>query len=139
MATRTTSYSTNTSSVLLHRTLQLDALSSFLGAVGFLAVSINPLAQIMGFTEPVLPIVLAIALLVYVGWLLLLTRQPDAEARQSMIVVAINDLWVVGWVAVLIFNLLPLTLLGKLFVGPMVVVVGLFAIVEFYAVRKVRQ
>ncbi|HZR42328.1 MAG TPA: hypothetical protein VFB12_19565, partial [Ktedonobacteraceae bacterium] len=88
MATRTTtSYNANTSSVLLHRTLQLDALSSFLGAVGFLAVSINPLAQIMGFTEPVLPIVLAIALLVYVGWLLLLTRQPDAEARQSMIVV----------------------------------------------------
>ena len=139
MATRTTSYSTNPSSVLLHRTLQLDALSSFLGAVGFLAVSINPLAQIMGFTEPALSIALAIALLVYVGWLLLLTRQPDAEARQSMIVVAINDLWVVGWVAVLIFNLLPLTLLGKLFVGLMVVVVGLFALVEFYAVRKIRQ
>ncbi|MBE3560484.1 MAG: hypothetical protein IMW89_14860 [Ktedonobacteraceae bacterium] len=141
MSTRATSHITSSfsaSALLLHRSLQLDALTSLVGAAGFLAVGLSPLAQIMGFTEPALPLIVGVVLLAYVGWLFWLTRRPDAQPRQALLVIAINDCWVVGWLAVLIFNLLPLTLLGKLFVGLMVVIVALFALVEFYAIRKMR-
>ena len=134
MATSTTF----TNSTLLHRTLQFDAALSLIGAAGFLVIGINPLAQLTGFTEPIVPLSVGVLLLAYVGWLFWLTRNPAQQQRQAMAVITVNDLWAVAWLAVIIINPLSLTLLGKLFVGLTVVIVALCAIIEFYAVRKIR-
>ncbi|HET8847041.1 MAG TPA: hypothetical protein VFN35_36600 [Ktedonobacteraceae bacterium] len=122
----------------LRRTLRLDAFTCLAGAIGFLAIGISPLGELLGFFSPALSLALAGVLLIYAGWLLWLARRPAIQARQIILPVVINDCWVVGWLAVLIFNLLPLTLPGKLFVSATVVGVAIFACVEFYAARKIR-
>lgn len=129
---------TSTVPTLLHRTLQFDAALSLVGAAGFLAIALNPLAQLTGFSEPAIPLSVGILLLAYVAWLFWLTRNPVQQQRQAMAVIAVNDLWALAWLVVVIFNPLSLTLLGKLFVGLTIVIVALCSIIELYAVRKMR-
>jgi len=124
------------SSSLLRNALQLDAVVSGIGALGFLIVGFSPLATFLGFTGSTFPLVIGVILIAYVAWLFWLTRKPEVDRRQAMGAVVINDAWVLASVVLLIINLPPLTLLGKLFIGLIAVVVAVFAIVEFYAVRK---
>lgn len=139
MSIHTTSYTTRTSPTLLHRTIQLDALTCTIGAIGFLAVGfIGPLTQLMGFTDMLLPILTGIGLLPYIAWLLWLTGKPQAQPRLIVFALIINALWILGWLAVLLFQLVPLTLLGQLFVGFTVVVVALCTVAQFYAMQKLQ-
>jgi len=129
---------TSTIPTLLHRALQFDAALSLVGAAGFLVIGLNPLAQLTGFTELAIPLSVGLLLLAYVAWLFWLTRNPSQQQRQATAVITINDLWVLAWLVVIIFNPLALTLLGKLFVGLTIVIVGLCSIIELYAVRSKR-
>ncbi|WP_220205152.1 hypothetical protein [Reticulibacter mediterranei] len=126
----------STSSTLLRGTLQLDGAVSAVGALAFLAVGFSPLSDFLGFTEPAFPLIVGVILIAYVVWLFRLTRRREVDRRQAMGAVAINDAWVVISIVLLVINLPPLTLWGKLFVGLIAVVVAAFAIVEFYALRK---
>jgi cbb3-type cytochrome oxidase subunit 3 len=132
-------HSTPASSSLLRNALQVDGVVSAIGALGFLAVGISPLATLMGFGGAAFPLIVCVVLVAYVAWLYWLTRKPKIESRQAMTVVVINDAWVVGSIVLLIINQPPLTLFGKLFIGLIAVVVAAFSGVEFYAVRKQRQ
>ncbi|QBD76479.1 hypothetical protein EPA93_10845 [Ktedonosporobacter rubrisoli] len=139
MATQTSGYGNNLSSPQLRRILLLDCLTSLLGALGFLAVAASPLAQLMGFNERALPLIIGIALLAYMVWLFSLTRKPAIWPGEVMAVMVINDCWVLAWLVVLIANWLSLTVWGELFVGLTVVVVALFSTVEFLYLRKGRR
>lgn len=121
---------------LLRNALQLDCVISAVGALGFLVVGFSPLSSFLGFTEPAFPLIVGVILIAYVSWLFWLTRGREVDRRQAMGAVVINDAWVVISIVLLLINLPPLTLWGKLFVGLIAVVVATFAIVEFYALRK---
>ncbi len=132
-------HSSPVASTLLRNALQVDGVVSAIGALGFLVVGISPLATLMGFAGPTFPLIVCVILVAYVAWLFLLTRKPVIASSEAMVVVMINDAWVLGSIVLLIINQPPLTLWGKLFIGLIAVVVAAFGGVEFYAVRKQRQ
>ncbi|HLZ58310.1 MAG TPA: hypothetical protein VKR06_15335 [Ktedonosporobacter sp.] len=130
MATQATTRPTTNAS-LLRRTLQLDAVSTVVGGIGFLVIGESPLATMMGFSEPALLIVTGVALLAIAGLFLLLAGKPE----RAIVAIAINDLWVLGSIVLLILNEPPL-LLGKVWIILVAAIVATFGIIEFYLWRK---
>jgi hypothetical protein len=125
MATQTIAYN----STLLRRVLQFDSVSTLVGALGFFGIAVSPLASLMGFNNS-LDLYLTSGFLVLCAilyWFL----QP----RQALVAVIINDLWVLGSIALLLLNEPPL-LLGKIWIALIALIVATFGILEFYLLRK---
>ena len=113
---------------LLRFALYADAAAT--AATGLLmAGAAGMLAQVTGipaaFSMPVgLGLIAFAAFVGWVGW------RAQTSRPLAMLVIAVNALWVVGSIVVLVAALFPLTLLGTAFVLVQAVAVGALALLQ---------
>ncbi|AGI26647.1 hypothetical protein ACYCAX_18505 [Pseudomonas sp. MT3] len=121
-------------SPLLRRALQLDALAG--GAVGLLmALAAQPLGQLLGLPF-VLLLVAGIVLLPLALVLYWMSNQSILSRTGVWAVIALNALWVVESVALLVTGYVQPTALGYAFVIGQALVVLLLAELEFFGLRR---
>ncbi|WEJ72041.1 MULTISPECIES: hypothetical protein [unclassified Pseudomonas] len=121
-------------SPLLRLTLKIDALAG--GAMGLLmALAAQPLGEL--FDLPfVLLMVAGIVLLPLALVLYWMSNQPALSRTGVWAVIALNGLWVVESVALLVTGYVQPTTLGYAFVIGQALVVLLFAELEFFGLRR---
>ncbi|MEE9102913.1 hypothetical protein VXJ36_22135 [Pseudomonas nitroreducens] len=121
-------------SPLLRLTLKIDALAG--GAMGLLmALAAQPLGEL--FDLPfVLLMVAGIVLLPLALVLYWMSNQPALSRTGVWAVIALNALWVVESVALLVTGYVQPTTLGYAFVIGQALVVLLFAELEFFGLRR---
>ena len=121
-------------SPLLRLTLKIDALTG--GAMGLLmALAAQPLGEL--FDLPfVLLMVAGIVLLPLALVLYWMSNQPALSRTGVWAVIALNGLWVVESVALLVTGYVQPTTLGYAFVIGQALVVLLFAELEFFGLRR---
>jgi hypothetical protein len=121
-------------SLFLRRVLLLDAIAS--GATGFLLLlGAKLLTPWLGLDVSLMQVAGAI-LLPYAAGVAYLATRPEIARKGVWAVVAINALWVVDSVALLIGGWAEPTLLGILFVAAQAGVVGLFAELQIIALKR---
>lgn len=121
-------------SPLLRLTLKIDALAG--GAMGLLmALASQPLGQLLGLPF-VLLLVAGIVLLPLALVLYWMSNQPALSRTGVWMVIALNALWVVESVALLVTGYVQPTTLGYAFVVGQALVVGLLAELEFFGLRR---
>jgi len=121
-------------SPLLRLTLKADALAG--GAMGLLmALAAQPLGQLLGLPF-VLLLVAGIVLLPLALVLYWMSNQTLLSRTGVWAVIALNALWVVESVALLVTGYVQPTALGYAFVIGQALVVLLFAELEFFGLRR---
>lgn len=121
-------------SPLLRTTLKLDALAG--GAMGLLmALAAQPLGQLLGLPF-VLLLVAGIVLLPLALVLYWMSNQMALSRTGVWAVIALNALWVVESIALLVTGYVQPTSLGYAFVIGQALVVLLFAELEFFGLRR---
>lgn len=121
-------------SPLLRTTLKLDALAG--GAMGLLmALAAQPLGQLLGLPF-VLLLVAGIVLLPLALVLYWMSNQVALSRTGVWAVIALNALWVVESIALLVTGYVQPTSLGYAFVIGQALVVLLFAELEFFGLRR---
>ena len=120
---------------LLRAALRGNAAFSAACAVTSIAAAAR-LAPALGLPEPALLTSLGVALLVFAALLLLLASRPVIRAGLALAVVAADALWVVATVPVLISGVL--TPAGNVTAIALASVVGLFGVLQYQGVRRMR-
>ncbi|WP_371231706.1 hypothetical protein ACAW63_03425 [Pseudomonas sp. QE6] len=121
-------------SPLLRLTLKIDALAG--GAMGLLmALAAQPLGELFGLPF-VLLMVAGIVLLPLALVLYWMSNQPALSRTGVWAVIALNGLWVVESIALLVTGYVQPTTLGYAFVIGQALVVLLFAELEFFGLRR---
>jgi hypothetical protein len=126
----------STKSNLLRRSLQADSAVSALSGL-ILIVAAKPLAVLLGVRVPVILIGLGISLLIYAAGLFRNARRESISQTEAMLTVILNGAWVVGSAIVIFMGVL--TLLGNWLVAIVADVVLIFAVLQFWGIRKLRQ
>ena len=122
------------SSPLLRLTLKVDAIAG--GAMGLLmALAAQPLGELFGLPF-VLLLVAGIVLLPLALVLYWMSQQPALSRTGVWAVIALNALWVVESVALLVTGYVQPTALGYAFVIGQALVVLLLAELEFFGLRR---
>jgi hypothetical protein len=121
---------------LLRNSLIGNALFSMLSAVGILATT-GWLAQFLGLRDRIGLTVLAVSLAGYAVILLINARRPKIKISDAWMAVVLDALWVTGSYA-LIFAV-PFTLHGKWLIAAVAEIVLVFAILQSFGIRRVRQ
>ncbi|MFV3414802.1 hypothetical protein ACQCLI_25455 [Pseudomonas nitroreducens] len=122
------------SSPLLRLTLKVDAIAG--GAMGLLmALAAQPLGELFGLPF-VLLLVAGIVLLPLALVLYWMSQQPALSRIGVWAVIALNALWVVESVALLVTGYVQPTALGYAFVIGQALVVLLLAELEFFGLRR---
>lgn len=123
-------------SKLLRRAVQLDALVSGVMAL-VLVTAAAPLSGLLGLPEPLLRSAGAGLLLfvVFLGWLLSRERigKPMAVA-----VIAVNALWIIGSIALLVGGGVSPTTLGTTFVIFQAAAVLVLAELQYFGMKRLR-
>jgi hypothetical protein len=121
-------------SLFLRRVLLLDAIAS--GATGLLLLlGANLLTPWLGLDVTLMQVAGAI-LLPYAAGVGYLATRPEIARQAVWAVVAINALWVVDSVVLLIGGWAEPTMLGILFVAAQAAVVGLFAELQIIGLKR---
>jgi CHASE2 domain-containing sensor protein len=126
-----------TPSALLRQALLLDAVAS--GAAGLLMLLAGPtLAGLLALPEPLLRYAGLICLLwaAFVSWL---WRKPQLSRAIVLAVIALNALWVVDSVLLLVSGWVQPNALGSAFVLVMAAAVGGLAAVQALGLRRAPQ
>lgn len=103
-----------------------------------LIVASGWLSDVTGLTPGWLPAAIGVGVLLWavdVGWI---ARKEVLDLRQAKFVIAGDLAWVAVSYAVLIFGLVNLTTAGAWTVGILAEIVGLFAIVQYLGLRRLR-
>lgn len=121
-------------SPLLRRVLQLDALLS--GAAGLLmTLGAGPLSSLLA-----LPVALltgaGLLMLPWCAVLLWLARRETLDRRAVWAVIAVNAVWVVDSLLLLVSGWVQSTLLGQAFVIAQALAVVLFAELQFFGLKR---
>jgi len=121
-------------SPFLRRVLALDAVAS--GATGLLlAAGAGPLAPLLGLPEPLMRPA-GVFLIGYAAVIGVMSRRYELPKIAVNMVVALNALWAIESLAILALGWVQPTALGYAFVVFQAVVVGVFAELQFIAVRR---
>jgi hypothetical protein len=128
MATHTTSQ--NSSSRLLRRTLQGNALFCGISGVAFI-VGAGSITTFLGLSTPIILQVLGIVLLLTALSLFRAAVPRSIDNRIGLLYAIIDSVWVVGSIILLLTNWISFTTEGKWAVGVVAVIVALFASLEF--------
>lgn len=118
---------------ILRCALLLDALAS--GAIcGLLVAAAGPLSHLFGLPHALL-FWLGLGLLPYVAFLILLARRPTLGRGVVRLVIALNGVWVIDSLALLLSGWLTPTLWGTAFVLGQALAVAGFAGLQAYGLR----
>ena len=120
----------------LRRLLQLDA-ALCLASGAALALFAAPLAGLTGVpAAALLPV--GLFLLAWGAWVGYVGGRPATSRRATQVVIGVNFAWVLGSLLLLFGALLPLTTLGWWLVAAQALVVDLFAVAQWLALRRGR-
>ena len=123
---------------LLRRTLRTNAgFSGISGLIGLLGA--DALAAFTGIPEATVFRVLGVALILFAADLFWVASREKVNLEFGITAVILDIVWVVGSVILLLGGFLPLTLAGKWIVLLLSEVVSIFAIIQGYAIWKIRQ
>lgn len=121
-------------SPLLRRVLQLDALVS--GAAGLLmTLGAGPLSSLLALPAALL-IGAGLSMLPWCAVLLWLARRETLDRRAVWAVIAVNAVWVVDSLLLLVSGWVQPTLLGQTFVIAQALAVVLFAELQFFGLKR---
>lgn len=123
---------------LLRRAMRANAgFSGISGLVSLLAA--DALAAFTGIPEVLVFRALGVILILYGADLLWITSRERVNIWFGITAVILDIAWVIGSMVLLLGNFLPLTTAGKWSVLLLAEVVSIFALVQGYAVWKIRQ
>jgi hypothetical protein len=97
----------------------------------------NPLSGLFGLHMPTILIVAGVLLLVYAAALLLNARRVTVCQTEASLAVLLNIAWIVGSVGLLFVG--SLSTVGNWTVTIAANIVLLFAVLQFYAIRRLRR
>ncbi|BCD85438.1 hypothetical protein PSm6_18450 [Pseudomonas solani] len=121
-------------SPLLRRVLQLDALVS--GAAGLLmTLGAGPLSSLLALPAALLTGA-GLSMLPWCAVLLWLARRDTLDRRAVWAVIAVNAVWVVDSLLLLVSGWVQPTLLGQAFVIAQALAVVLFAELQFFGLKR---
>ncbi|MGA6108297.1 hypothetical protein ABS648_29510 [Pseudomonas solani] len=121
-------------SPLLRRVLQLDALVS--GAAGLLmTLGAGPLSSLLALPAALLTGA-GLSMLPWCAVLLWLARRETLDRRAVWAVIAVNAVWVVDSLLLLVSGWVQPTLLGQAFVIAQALAVVLFAELQFFGLKR---
>ncbi|MGA4638028.1 hypothetical protein ACPA5B_29555 [Pseudomonas solani] len=121
-------------SPLLRRVLQLDALLS--GAAGLLmTLGAGPLSSLLALPAALLTGA-GLLMLPWCAVLLWLARRETLDRRAVWAVIAVNAVWVVDSLLLLVSGWVQPTLLGQAFVIAQALAVVLFAELQFFGLKR---
>lgn len=121
-------------SPLLRRVLQLDALVS--GAAGLLmTLGAGPLSSLLALPAALLTGA-GLSMLPWCAVLLWLARRDTLDRRAVWAVIAVNAVWVVDSLLLLVSGWVQPTLLGQTFVIAQALAVVLFAELQFFGLKR---
>ena len=108
------------------------------GGIGLLLAG-NPITRFLGVESAGFLAILGGVVMVYALLLLRGTARPSSIRALGLTVALLNTAWVIGSVALLLGGWLPLTTGGKWAVAIVAAIVATFALVQFYALRRVAR
>ena len=122
-------------STFLQRVLQADAL---FGAMSGLALTFasGPISDFLGLNRPLVLVGLGLGLMAWAVFLFMQAAQETVRPGLVWLVIEANLLWVVASGVILFTNWLPLTTAGWWAVAIVADIVAVFAILQFYGLRK---
>ncbi|MFN3855522.1 MAG: hypothetical protein ACK4M0_14110 [Phreatobacter sp.] len=127
-------FRTTDAATFLRRLLTFDAITS--GAMGLkLAVGAGLLAPWLGLPEPLLRIAGLVLLPFAVAVAVVAARVPSSRGA-VMAIAAVNALWVVASLGLLVSGLVAPTLFGMVFVAAQAVFVGILAELQVIGARR---
>lgn len=123
---------------LLPRAMRANALFSTLSGISFLLAP-GWLSRATGIEPAFVFTGLGVGLLVYALWLWLSTRGNVVSRRAALTAIAGDCLWVVASIVVLAGGFLSLTTAGKWGLAIVADLVGVFAVIQFLGLRRMRN
>ncbi len=124
-------------SSLLRNTLKGNALFSVVSGAAFL-LGAGALASLMGVDQPILLAVLGVGVIGFAFAVFYVANQTPLDSNKGRIILVMDILWVVGSVLLLIADPLSFTNEGKWAVLIIADIVGVFAILEYLGLRRLR-
>ena len=119
----------------LRRSLQLDgAASGLTGAL--LVLAAPPISRLIGLSAPGIARAVGVGLLIFAVALLWNARRPVPSRSEAVLAVALNAVWVVGSLILIVDA--PLTLLGAGAVAAVAAAVLGFSVLEVIGLRRLR-
>ncbi len=117
----------------------LRANGVFTGLSGLLfTVAAGPIANFIGLPWPAVLIVVGLGLIGYAAALVAASNRAEVNRREVAVFIAMDAVWVVGSGLLLITSWIPFTLAGKWAIAIVADVVALFALVQFYGLRRMK-
>lgn len=126
----------NSSSKLLRRTLQANGVFSALSGI-ILIFGAKTLSLLLGVNVSSLLIVIGISLLAYAAGLFLNARRESIKLQEAWLAVIMDTAWVVGSAILIIANTLTPT--GNWLVAFVATIVLIFAVLQFFGIRRLQQ
>lgn len=119
----------------LRRSLQLDgAASGLTGAL--LVLAAPPISRLIGLSAPGIARAVGVGLLIFAVALLWNASRPVPSRSEAVLAVALNAVWVVGSLILIVDG--PLTLLGAGAVAAVAAAVLGFSVLEVIGLRRLR-
>jgi len=128
----------NSPARLLRVALRANAAFSTLSALAFLTLS-GPIAAFVGAMGGRDVVILGVQLGIFAFWLWWLAARPAIPRWQVWVIIALDILWVVGSFQTVLAPPPALTTGGKWAIAMVADVVGLFALLQFIGVRRLRK
>jgi hypothetical protein len=122
----------------LHRVLLVNGLSSALIALA-LIVAPEPIATFVGGVAAWVLVIVGLLLLPFAAVVYWLSRQPVLDRRAVQVIFVADVAWVVGSIALVAFGLVDFTPAGRWAVILVADAVALFALGEWWGLRKLGQ
>lgn len=81
---------------------------------------------------------IGLSLAVFSGCLLWISSRSPISSRQVQVVFVLDVAWVLGSAAILLFEPISLTVVGRWLMAFLAAVVGVFAVLQFFSLRQVQ-
>ena len=122
-------------SSLLRNALKGNALFSAIGGLAFFFGS-GAFATLMSVDSPILLGALGVGIVIFALGVFLVFQENPLSTQKGKIIFALDVLWVVGSILLLIADPLTLSSEGKWIVLILADVVGVFAVLEYFGLRR---
>ena len=124
---------------ILGTALYGNAMFSALSGILMLVAS-KQTAELTGITPPLVFIIVGVGLLGWVAYILSVRRShPDYQATAVWSIIGGDLVWVAASAAVILLNLVPLTVSGKWAIALIADMVLLFAIWQYFGWRRIQS
>ena len=132
------SQSQSQSSTLLRRALLGNSIFSALSGLFFL-LGAAPIATFLGLDMPMMISFLGVDLLVFAAIVYKVATASPINRTFASVIIALDVVWVIGSIALIFGNFIPLTTGGKWAIAIIADIVSLFAIAQYIGLRRMKK